>query len=61
MVGSSEVDGGGNNGVWELSSARTTMAGVPQVTREYERGSSHGLLLFGVFENDVLFKRPLCT
>lgn len=30
MVGSSEVDGG-NDGVGELSSARTTMAGVPQV------------------------------
>ena len=30
MVGSAEVDGD-NNGVGELSSARTTMAGVPQV------------------------------
>lgn len=47
MVGPSEVDGGGNNGVGELSSARTTMAGVPQVTCEYERSLSHGLLLFG--------------
>lgn len=40
MVGSSEVDGGGNNGVGELSSARTTMAGVPLVIREYERMSA---------------------
>lgn len=40
MVGSSEVDGGDNNGVGELSSARTTMAGVPQVIREYERFKS---------------------
>jgi hypothetical protein len=63
VAGSSEVDGGGNNGVGELSSARTTIAGVPQVIREYERMSAVQVVSscswVCVFVYDLLSKRPL--
>ena len=47
MDGLAEVDGD-NNGVGELSSARTTMAGVPQVFERYACISTHEFPLSNV-------------